>query len=168
MVSAMESGSGGTVSRAIELANGVYGTIVAAGVLAATASDDKPDAGQTAFYLGGTVIVLWVAHAWSDALGHRAAGADARERRFRHWLVADRALALSALPPLFALLVAALGGASDQTAITVALYVCVVTLAVGGGVIARNEGASPGRVLLTALGTGSLGLLLVALKAVVH
>ena len=63
--------------------------------------------------------------------------------------------------------IAALFGASDETAIDIAFWVCVVSLAAWGAVVARREQASIARTISTAVGCGALGLVLVVLKELV-
>lgn len=58
-------------------------------------------------------------------------------------------------------------GASDETAIDIAFWVCVVSLGAWGAVVAHREGASAGRTVSTGLGCAMLGLLLVLLKELV-
>lgn len=164
-----ESPDGAPVrARARELADAVYGTIVAAGVLAATAPDRDPGAFDTMLYLFATVFVLWLAHAWAHTMGARAAGGPQSEHAVAHALIADRALVLSSLPPIAALAFVRLCGGSDELAIDVALGFCVALLAFAGALVARRQRAPPGRAAVMILGTGALGALLVALKVFVH
>jgi hypothetical protein len=74
----------------------------------------------------------------------------------------------SVIPPIAALTIAAILGESDETAITIAAWVCVGELGLFGAGIARREGASLPRVALTAAGCAALGLTMILLKAVVH
>jgi hypothetical protein len=154
-------------ARARELADGVYGTIVAAGVLAATAPDKDPGAFDTMLYLFATVFVLWLAHAWAHTMAARAVGL-AEEHDVRHALVADRALVLSALPPMAVLTLVRLLGGDDELAIDVALGFCVALLAVAGVLVARRQRASPLRGALIVITAGGFGAFLVVLKVLVH
>ncbi len=153
--------------RVERLAGAIYGTIVVAGVLATTEGDEDPDALETAVYAVATVFVFYLAHAWAQTLGRRLVGVGPAERALRHSLARDWPLVQSALPPLGAMAIAALFGASDSTAIDIGFWVCVVSLGAWGAVVAHREEASTGRVVITALGCGGLGLLLVFLKELV-
>lgn len=153
--------------RVERLAGAIYGTIVVAGVLATTEGDEDPDALETALYALATVFVFYLAHAWAQTLGRRLVGVGPPEGALRHSLARDWPLVQSALPPLGAIALAALFGASDSTAIEIAFWVCVVSLGAWGAVVAHREEASTGRVIITALGCGGLGLLLVLLKELV-
>ena len=153
--------------RAERLAGAIYGTIVVAGVLAASEYDDQPEAFDTGTYALATVMVFWVAHAWAQTLGRRIVGVGPSGRALRHSLARDWPLVQSALPPLAAMALAGVFGASDQTAIDIGFWVCVASLGVWGGITARREDASPARTVMTALGCAALGLLLVLLKELV-
>jgi uncharacterized membrane protein len=62
---------------------------------------------------------------------------------------------------------AAVLGASDETAITIAFWVCVASLAAWGAIVAQRQRVSVTRTVTVALGCGFLGLLLVGLKELV-
>ena len=153
--------------RAERLAGAIYGTIVVAGVLGASDFDDHPAAFDTGLYALSTVIVLWAAHAWAQTLGRRLVGGGRLGKALRHSLGRDWPLVQSALPPLAAMALAGVLGASDETAISIGFWVCVAALCAWGAAIAYREHASAGRTVGTALVSGVLGLLLVALKELV-
>lgn len=112
------------------------------------------------------MIVFWLAHGWARALGLREAG------RADHGLIAslghERPVVEAVIPPLGALLIARLAGATEEDAITIAIWVCVGELGLLGAGVAWREGASALGVVRTAAGCAALGLAMVALKAVVH
>ena len=152
--------------RAQRLVGTVHGTVVAAGVLAVSGGADAMEAVDAGIYLLATVAAFWLAHAWGHALGLRAAGHEV------HGLwpsLLDQLPVLQAVvTPLGALAFAKLAGASDQSAINVAIWACVGALALLGAGVARREGLPPHRVARTAFACGAIGLVMVALKAVVH
>jgi hypothetical protein len=153
--------------RIERLAGAVYGTIVVAGVLGASEYDKQPEALDTGLYAVSTVIVLWVAHSWAQTLGRRLVGGGGLGKALRHSLGRDWPLVQSVLPPLGAMALAGLFGASDETAISIGFWVCLAALCAWGAAIAHRERASAGRTVGAALGSGLLGLLLVALKELV-
>ena len=138
-----------------------------AGVLAASEYDESPEAFETGLYALATVVVLWLAHAWAQTLGRRIIGVGSPRHALRHSLARDWPLVQSALPPLGAMALAGLFGASDKTAIDIAFWVCVVSLGAWGAIVAHREGASTARTLTAALGCAALGLALVVLKELV-
>lgn len=153
--------------RAERLAGAIYGTIVVAGVLAATEYDAQPEAFETGVYALCTALVLWVAHAWAQTLGRSLVGGGRLRHALRRSLARDWPLVQSALVPLAAMALAALLGASDETAITIAFWVCVASLGAWGAIVAQRQRASAARTVTVALGCGFLGLLLVGLKELV-
>jgi len=154
--------------RAEGLAGAIYGTVLVAGVLATTSPDSDPHAGETAFYVIATVLVFWLAHAWALTLGHRAAGSSHGRRRVRHGLAREWPLVQSAVLPLAALGLASLLGASDESAIDIALWTCIAVLAGWGIAIGRREEASRWRTARIAAGCAALGMVMVALKTIAH
>lgn len=152
--------------RAQRLTGTVIGTIVAAGVLTVSAAEDEPLALEAGVYTVATVLVFWLAHGWAQSLGRRVAGDP--DQGLIDGLRHELPVLESVVPPVVALAIAAALGESDETAITIAVWVCVGELGVFGGGIAQQEGASRPRIALTAAGCASLGLMMILLKAVVH
>ena len=107
-------------SRAEQLAGGIYGTIVVAGLLAATGPDDDPEVWPTALWVIVTVLVFWLAHSWSLSIARRATGMDAEHRGLRQTLAHHWPIFQAAFPPVVVMFVAAALGANDETAIALA------------------------------------------------
>jgi hypothetical protein len=153
--------------QAQRLIGTVHGTIVAASVLAVSGGVSSTlEAVEAGLYVLATVVVFWIAHGWGHALGFRAAGMP--EHGFFKCLVDQLPIVESVVPPLVALGLAEAAGASADTAIDLAIWVCVGQLALLGVGVARREGLPPHRVATTALGCAALGMVMVALKAIVH
>lgn len=154
--------------RAEQLSGGIYGTIVVAGLLAATGPDDDPEVWPTALWVAITVLVFWLAHSWSLSIARRATGIDAERRGLRRTLVHHWPIVQAAFPPLLVMLIASVLGASDETAISIAAWSCVLLLAGWGVVVGRQEHDSPARIAVTSLGCAALGAMMVVLKVVIH
>ena len=154
--------------RAEQLAGGIYGTIVVAGLLAATGADDEPEIWPTALWVFATVVVFWLAHAWARSMAFRVTGLGARRGGFRSTLVHQWPLVQSAFPPILVMVLAALLGADDETAILLATLSCVFLLAGWGVAVGRQEHESAARVALTAVGCAALGAVMVVLKIAIH
>lgn len=150
-------------------AGGIYGTIVAAGVLVAAGDPSggaEVDAVDAAIYALATTTVFWLAHGFSLALARRASGhpeASPRVTLSREW-----PMVMATVPLLVIMGAASLLGADDGTAIAAAVWGSVVVLGSLGLLIARREGASRTQTLLAVLGCAALGGLLVLLKVLVH
>jgi hypothetical protein len=146
----------------------VYGSILAAGVVASLDVGDV-DAAAMTISLGGTMLVFWLAHVWSEAISDRMH--DPRPytwRRLRdvaswHWPMVQ-----ASAGPLAALLLADVGVWTLATGVTVALTVSVVQL-VGWGIAVgwRTFDRWPA-ALLSGVVDGLLGVALVVLKTLVH
>ena len=153
--------------RAEKLSGAIYGTIIVAGLLAATGPDDNPEIWPTALWVLVTVVVFWLAHSWSLSMARRATGltpqGGLKQSLVHHW-----PLVQSAFPPLAVMLVAFLLGADEEEAILLAAWSCVLLLGAWGFVVGRQEHDSPARIALTSLGCAALGLLMVVLKIVIH
>lgn len=148
-----------------EIAGTVYGTIVVMGALVA-GSKGKADPARLGAIVSGTVLVLWLAHVYSHALGETIT----RGRRLDRAELADvarreLAIPLSAVAPLASLLLGALGVLDETTAIWIALIIGLATLAAGGIAYARIERLSGLGTLAVVAINLAFGLGLVALKA---
>jgi hypothetical protein len=152
--------------RAQRLVGTVHGTIVAASVFAVSGGVDSLTPLEAGLYVLSTVVVFWLAHGWGHALGFRAAGHP--ELGFFRCLKDQLPIVEAAGAPLAALGLASALGAADETAIDLAMAVCVGQLGLLGVGVARREGLPPHRVAATAAGCAALGLVMVALKAIVH
>jgi hypothetical protein len=150
-------------------AGGIYGTIVAAGVLVAAGDPSggaSVDAVAAGIYAVVTTVVFWLAHGFSLALARRAAGHPAARPRVtlsREW-----PMVAASVPLLAIIAVASLLGASDETAISAAVWGSIVVLGLVGVTIARREEVSRTQAVGAVLGCAALGGLLVLLKVVVH
>jgi hypothetical protein len=148
-----------------QIAGAVYGTIVVMGALVA-GSKGETDPARLGAIVSATVLVFWLAHVYSDALGEtimRGRRLDRRELTD----VASRELAipLAAVAPVAALLLGAVGVLGEKTAIWIALLLGLGILAVAGIAYARIERMGrPGTLAVVAVNL-AFGLALVALKA---
>jgi hypothetical protein len=146
----------------------VYGSILAAGVVASLDVGDVSD-GDMTIALGGTMLVFWLAHVWSEALADRMN--DPRPytwRRLRavaawHWPMVQ-----ASAGPLGALLLADVGVWSLDTAVNVALAISVAQLVAWGVAVGRRTFDSWPAALLSGAFDGLLGAGLIVLKTLVH
>jgi hypothetical protein len=146
----------------------IYGLIVIGALLAG-------ESGRHESYLGTfasaaiAAAVYWLAHAYSGVLGRRLVSAERlTARALGDALIRDLALIRGAAIPLLALVVAALAGASQETAVSVAIWSAVASL-VGFELLAGIRAkAAPGELVIE-LGVGvSMGVAILALKIVLH
>lgn len=146
----------------------VYGTILVISVIA-VASEYQ---GQPLRIMGSvlaTQFIFYLAHVYAGQLGVRLETRHAPTRtELREILWEEWPLFAAAGPPCIALLIGGLTPLNDTTWVAVALGVGIGTLVLYGVRLGIAEGRTLGGVLLTASVNGALGLVLVALKIVVH
>jgi hypothetical protein len=149
------------------IAGAVYGTIVALATLTAGATAYEFDLWKLGATVSASVLLLWVAHAYSHALGE-SLRLNRRLTRAELTAITRRELAipLASVPPLTMVALGALGVFRDRTAVWLAFAVGVTTLAVQGIRYARLERLTRiGTVVSVGLNL-SLGLAIVALKVI--
>ena len=151
------------------LATAIYGTILSTALIAAYSEDPGSDPGQIAAAVLVAALVFWVAHAYADLLAHgvvyRHSGGFAR---FRVELAAEWPMVTGALLPILPLLLSPLGVLSDDAAEDAAIATGVALLGLVGIVIAMRRGSGLIGVALSAASSALFGVIVVALKALVH
>ena len=148
------------------IAGTVYGTIVVMGAIAAAATVKPIRAGELAAAVSATVLVLWIAHVYSHALGETV-----RLGRRLDWpelvSVARRevAIALAGVAPVAALVLGALGILREVTAGWLAMGIGLATLLIQGVRYANVEHLTRLGTAVTIATNVGLGLAIVGLKA---
>jgi hypothetical protein len=146
----------------------VYGTIVVGAVLAAETSQHETYA-ET---IGGVVLAVLlytIAHAYA-----RSASQRLRDKHpltvagFRNALVNELAILAGAALPLLSLILSGIAGAKLSTAVAAALWTSVALVVLIEFVVGVRSGAR-GRELAAQTAVGVvLGLLVIAMRAVMH
>lgn len=155
--------------RGPNVARAIYGLIVAMSILAVWSVEPDPDATEVLESLAGTVVIFWLAHAYAaiseDMIRNRRRPTRGELRTIvsHEWPLVEVAV----LPALIVGL-AVVDAVSTETAIAIALYVCLAELAATGFVSAWRTGTRG--LAVVALGGVSvvLGVAIVALKALIH
>jgi len=151
--------------RGQRLGGFIYGTIVVLSVIVAGARAFPHGPGHVAALCIATCVTFWAAHVYSHALGHSVAhGERLSFAELRELAGRELPLVESALPPVVALLLGALGVLDDNTALWLASALGLGVLAVQGVIFARLERLSFLGMLGVVAGNLALGLVLVALK----
>lgn len=149
------------------LAGSLYGTVLVTSVLAAFAGSEN--VGYVIAAVVVTTSVFALAHAWAHALARSGA---ARAPLDRHALLGsighESPIVEAALPAAAVLLLAALDVYSVETALWIAVLVNVALLFIWGAGLRQLAGGTGLQVLGAGLASASLGLVLVALKVLVH
>lgn len=146
----------------------MYGIIVIGALLAAESGRHESYLDTVASALIATAL-YWLAHTYATALGqrlehHERLTAGTLLRSLGH----DLSLVRGALIPLLALLLTCAAGASQQTAVTVALWSVVVSLVAFELLAGLRARASASELVLEASVGATMGLAVVALKIVLH
>ncbi|MFB4300886.1 hypothetical protein [Actinomadura sp. NTSP31] len=153
------------MSPRADFAGAVYGSLLAASVVAGTSPREDPvPASSLAILLLATGLVFWLAHAYARLAGERSPGTAVDWPAVRSVAAAERPLAEAALPPAAVAVAGRLAGLDDATTAWLALLV-----ALGGQVgwalaASYQAGAPRRRMLLAGLVNLFLGLVIVALK----
>ncbi|SFO19567.1 hypothetical protein [Actinomadura madurae] len=143
----------------------VYGSLLAASVIAGTGSGDHPVAAPSlAILLLATGLVFWVAHVYARLAGDRLRGAAWGRAEIRSVGAAEWPLVQAAFPPAATALAGWLLGLADAATAWLALSVALAGQ-VGWGIAATLQaGGRGGLVAASALVNLLLGLTVVALK----
>jgi hypothetical protein len=147
----------------------IYGTIVVLAAVVGGAKAYPHDAGGIATLVLVTTVVFWLAHVYAHALGHAVSRDEHLSMaELRHIARREGSIVEAAVPPLAALLLGALGVLSTATAVWFAFGLGLLVLATAGVAFARVERlAWPGTLVVVGANL-TLGLLLLALKLVLH
>ena len=146
----------------------VYGSVLAAALLGAL-RHTHTDARAATISLVGSMLVFWLAHAWSEVIGERVAAGRLFEReRILEIARAEWPLVEAALVPAVPLVLAWAGLWSRNLGVDLALGAAVLQL-VGWGAAAghRSETSWPVALLIGAV-DGALGIGIVALELAIH
>ena len=143
------------------------GILLVTAVIVAASTHGAP-IGSVLAVAAVTVLVFWAAHVYASMLvlyareGHTAKGAA------RHAAREEIGMLQSVVPPLLILAAGALGIVEGATAVWLSLWGGVIVLTVVPVLALRRRGRPWGPSLLAGAGSGALGLVLIALKALVH
>src|SRR5262245_52152760 len=145
----------------------IYGTIVATAVTAASSSHDEA-AGHVAAAVAITLVVFWIAHVYSAVLEARYAGEVLSGAVVRDAAVEEFTMVEAGLVSIVILLLGASGLIAEDFAVSLALASGVAQLVIWGMVTARRAGWSWLAAAVASAVDGMLGLIIIALKSLLH
>ncbi|MBB2969513.1 MULTISPECIES: hypothetical protein [Leifsonia] len=151
----------------------IYGTIVYASVVAATSIGlkESSSAWQVLIFAVVSVVVFWVAHVYSTALGSHGHADHLRDRirdSIRQALKESSGMLEAAVVPSIPLLLAAFGVMTTDTGISIALWVAVVMLALLGYLVLWLRARPWWACITAALISALLGILVILLKTALY
>src|ERR1700710_2179819 len=155
--------------RAVFSPTFIYSTIIVSAVII-VADDFQSDLELFEITLG-TAVVVWIAHVFSEtvAKGFNVHPKPTPVRElFHHALVDSVGVLVGALLPLCFLLLGAVHVLDRYFAYWSSLGVSVIALGVVGWMLVARRGSTWPWRLVGALATAALGVLVVALKALLH
>jgi hypothetical protein len=146
----------------------LYGAVVSGATLGAVSAH----ADATTRVAVSTLVVLvvyWLAHVYVDVLADQLQG-DTRmlPSRYAASLTTEVAVLVGGLPTVAVYCLAAATGVDPSTAGYIALTFLICLLFTVGFIGARRAGLSGGMVLVEALAAGCFGVLIMAMKALLH
>jgi len=149
-----------------DYAGAIYGSLLAASVVAGTGpGQEPPHPGELIALLLATGVVFWLCHVYAHLVGERSSGAFPSARRFRAAARQDWPIVQAAVPPAVAVGVGVLLGLSDAGAAWLALLVAVGSQLGWALYVAARVGATGGRMVAAGVVNLVLGLVIVVLKA---
>jgi hypothetical protein len=151
-------------------ARAIYGTILVMAVIAALSHDDSVRSAELIAGVLATTFVFWIAHVYAEVLGSRLEGEGGRPT-LANVAVAARGewpLVEASLLPVLGLLLGVLGIVKTETAVYIAIGAGVVELFGYGIAAGRQLHLSRGGVIVVGVVNGTLGLVIVVLKVLVH
>lgn len=149
-----------------DYAGAIYGSLLAASVVAGTGPGQKPpQPGQLVVLLLATGLVFWLAHVYAHLVGEKASRALLSPTEFRACARREWPIVQAAVPPAAAAGIGALLGLSNSGAAWLALAVAVGSQLGWALYVAVKAGATRSRLVAAGVINLVLGLVIVALKA---
>lgn len=146
----------------------VYGLLVTGAVLAAESAVDETML-QAVGSVAVTVVLLWVAHAYSYMLGERmASGGRWSPGTVVHAGVHEWPLIRGSIVPLVVLIISGLAGASTSAALLAALITAIALLVLFELIAGWRTRLPPAALVVQAAVGAVLGIGIIALKVIVH
>jgi hypothetical protein len=147
------------------LAGAIYGTIVATAVVAGLDEKTSVTAARAFWILLGSGVFFWAAHVYAYLLAdrlhgrHRMKRDDVRQVISREWPLFQSTFPLAVMVAL-----GALGLIDRDSALGLAMFVGVATLAAWGVVFAHREGYGLAGIVAAATANATVGLFIIGLK----
>jgi hypothetical protein len=155
-------------TRDVRYGAAVYGSFLVASVVGAAF-----EAGADARTLTGSafvsMLIFWLAHVWSEVVGHHvAAGSRFHPRVIRVIACREWPLVEAAVVPTVLLALAWAGVWSREAGVTLALGSAILQIASWGFVAGIRSGGSPLSAVTLGAGQGVLGVALLSLERLIE
>ncbi|MEU5522795.1 hypothetical protein ACIQCD_17500 [Streptomyces sp. NPDC093250] len=148
--------------------SGVYGLVLASALAAALDSpDEQTDPGSDAVWVLFTAVAAAAAHGYAHVLAHRMSAEGSGIRVGLRAMLAEWPVVAAAVPTFVLLLFAVPSWWTEGTAVSTALLVNTLLLAVGGAWTARRAGRGWPASLRAATGDMFIGLVIIGANALI-
>ncbi|MFB4292933.1 hypothetical protein ACBI99_35195 [Nonomuraea sp. ATR24] len=164
----MDNHHGNGARRPRDYTGAVYGSLLAASVVAGAGTLGRFPRLELVLLLLGTSVVFWAAHVHARLFGARTVFRSASLADIRRAGVEEWPIVTAAIPPAAVVAVGPLLGLEPQATVWLALVVAIAGQVGWAAAAAVGVGASPRAVLGTSAVNLVLGLIIVALKAAFH
>jgi hypothetical protein len=125
--------------------------------------------GPMAATLLASMVIFWLAHVWSDVVGHHvAAGSNFRPKNIARIARREWPLVEASIVPTVLLTLAAAGVWSRETGALLAFAAADVQITGWGSAAGVRSGATPLHAGLFGAVQGTLGIALLALERLIH
>jgi len=146
----------------------VYGLIAVSAVLAAETASRETFA-ETVLAVVLALILYWLADTYAELVALRVQEAEPLTRAaVGRMLWQESSIMAGGAPPLLAVVIAWAAGAGLNTALVTALWTAAVTILVAEVIAGRQADLSGRELAIQALAGSVLGLLVLALRLVLH
>jgi hypothetical protein len=154
--------------REIRFGAAVYGSFLVASVVGVAFEAGESARAMTASTFG-SMVIFWLAHAWSEVVGERITAGNAFRSRQAH-VIARREWPLveAAVLPTFLLALAWIGVWSRETGAVLALAAAIVQITGWGIIAGRRSGGTWLSAGVLGTGQGMLGVVLLLLERLVR
>ena len=152
----------------VSLSSAVYGTI-AVGALLAAETAQRENYAETIGALALTIVLYWIAHAYASSATRRLREQEhLTVKGFAKAMVEQAPILAGAVAPLAMLVVFGIAGASLGDAVTAGIWTAAATIVAIEVTAAVRAGAEGFELVAQAAIGVVLGLLVIALKLVLH
>jgi len=156
------------VLRAEKVSELLYGAVVSASILAIS-SLHGPTSDRVALASLGVCITYWLAHVYVDAVGGRFRDPEhSTHSRLRRALIGNTEILVGSLPPIIVFLLGQVLGLGISGSAWLALWFTVAMLTGTAAYAAHLAGVRGLDLAIETLAAGSLGVLVIGLKYILH
>ena len=145
----------------------IFGTITAAAVIAASAAHDAT-IGSVVSVTIVTVVVFWLAHVYGSVVESHMEEGRADLNAVGEAMIDELPVLEAPAPSVLVLLLGLIGVFKAETAVLAALWMAVAQLVIWGAAAARRHRRSWRTAAVSGAISGSFGLVIILLKALVH